>query len=221
MRRALEMEIEACDALLGLLRIHAAAEVHRWPAHLSGGLALAVDEEMERLEPIVRTLGMSYECLEAHAVAVIDRTTQSRFADVDGAFHLVACPVKVDVDLDPLRVALDRGDKVTREGATQVADALRTIVASLARSELLVYQKLALAGAEQPPDRILRFVDAYLANAWMQSPAPEPSLPSMLPVAVGYERRPSLAVPAAPGHAVAESTQVFRLDLDPSAMEDA
>ena len=221
MKRALEIDIEACDALLGLLRIHAAAEVHRWPSHLSGGLALAVDEEMERLEPVVRDLGMGYECLENHAVATINRTPQSRFSDVDGAFHLVACPVSIDVDLDPLRMALERGDQATRDEATKVAGALRTVVASLARSELLVCHKLCLAGAEQPAERVLRFVDTYLASAWVNSTAPEPALPSMLPVAVGYDPHPSLAAPAVPGHFAAESTEVFRLDLDLNALEDA
>lgn len=221
MRRALVIEIEACDALLGLLRVHAAAEVHRWPSHLSGGLALAVDEEMERLEPIVRELGTAYQCLEDHAVALIDRTPQSRFSDVDGAFHLVACPISIDIDLDPLRIALERGDQPTRDGAVEIATALRTVVASLARSELLVYHKLVLAGAEQPSDRILRFVDAYLATAWAGVSAPEPALPSMLPVAIGYEPHPSLAEAPAPGRLAAESTEVFRLDIDPSALEDA
>jgi hypothetical protein len=221
MRRALEIEIEACDALLGLLRVHAAAEVHRWPSHLSGGLALAVDDEMERLEPIVRELGVSYQCLEDHAVATIDRTPQSRFSDVDGAFHLVACPITIDIDLDPLRIALDRGDRPTRDGAIEVANALRTVVASLARSELLVYHKLLLAGAEQSADRVLRFVDAFLAEAWTAAPAPEPALPSMLPVAIGYEPHPSLAEIPAAGLRAAESTEVFRLDLDPSSLEDA
>lgn len=221
MGRALEIEIEACDALLGLLRIHAAAEVHRWPSHLSGGLALAVDEEMERIEPIVRTLGMSYECLEDHAVATVDRRPQSRFSDVDGAFHLVACPVSIAVDLDPLRVALDRGDRPTRDGAIAVAGALRTVIASLARSELLVYHRLFLAGAEQPADRVLRFLDAYLASAWVDGVAPEPSLPSMLPVAVAYDPHVPLAAPLAPGHPTAESTEVFRLDLDSNPPEDA
>jgi hypothetical protein len=221
MRRALEIDIEACDALLGLLRIHAAAEVQRWPSHLSGGLALAVDEEMERLEPVVRDLGMGYECLENHAVATINRTPQSRFSDVDGAFHLVACPVSINVDLDPLRMALERGDQATRDEATKVAGALRTVVASLARSELLVCHKLCLAGAEQPAERVLRFVDSYLASAWVNTSAPEPALPSMLPVAVAYDPHPSLAAPAVPGRFAAESTEVFRLDLDPNALEDA
>ena len=220
MRRALEIEIEACDALLGLLRVHAAAEVHRWPSHLSGALALAVDVEIERLEPIVRTLGLSYECLEAHAVATIDRTPQSRFADVDGAFHLVACPVTVRIDLDPLRMALERGDPPTRAEAARVAEALRTVVASLARSELLVYHRLVLAGVEQPAERVLRFVDAYLAGAWSGGAAPEPALPSLLPVAIGYDPHPSLADLPQLGHLAAESTEVFRLDLDPSPSED-
>ena len=221
MRRALEMEIEACDALLGLLRVHAAAEVHRWPSHLSGALALAIDDEIERLQPIVRELGMSYECLEEHAVATVDRRPQSRFSDVDGAFHLVACPISIDIDLDPLRIALERGDRPTRDGAIEVANALRTVVASLARSELLVYHKLILAGAEQPADRVLRFIDAYLANAWPQASGPDPALPSMLPVALGYDSHPLLSEAPSAGHLTAESTEVFRLDLDPSALEDA
>jgi hypothetical protein len=220
MQRALVIEVEACDALLGLLRIHAAAEVHRWPSHLSGNLSLAVDEEMERLEPLVRDLGMGYECLEDHAVAIINRTPQSRFADVDGAFHLVACPVAIDIDLDPLRMALERGDEATRADAMEVAKAVRTVVASLTASELLVYQKLTLAGVEQPADRALRFIDAFLAPAWAGGAAPEPSLPSMLPVAIAYEAHPSLAAPAVPGGLTAESTEVFRLDLDPNALED-
>lgn len=221
MRRALEIEIEACDALLGLLRIHAAAEVHRWPSHLSGGLSLAVDDEMERLEPIVRDLGIAYQCLEDHGVATIDRTPQSRFSDVDGAFHLVACPIVIDIDLDPLRIALDRGDQPTREGAIEVANALRTVLASLARSELLVYHKLLLAGAEQPADRALRFADAYLAAAWAGEPAPEPALPSMLPVAIGYDPHPALSEVSPGAGRTAESTEVFRLDLDPNSLEDA
>lgn len=220
MRRALEFEVEACDALLGLLRVHAAAEVHRWPAHLSGSLAQAVDHEMERLEPIIRTLGLSYECLEAHTVAIVDRRAQSRFSDVDGAFHLAACPVSVDVDLEPLRMALERGDEAARHEAVEVANAIRTLVASLARSELLVCHRLVLAGVEQPPDRVLRFVDAYLASAWANGPLPDPALPSMLPVAIGYEPHPLLADAFTLGATAAESTEVFRLELDPDGLED-
>jgi hypothetical protein len=219
MKRALHMEIEPCDALLGLLRVHAAAEVNRWPAHLSGALSVAVEHEMQRLDPIVRNLGVSYECLEARAVATLDRRPLSRFSDVDGAFHLVACPIVILIDLDPLRMALDRGDAPTRDGAVQVADALRTVVASIARSELLVCHKLFLAGVEQPADRVLRFIDAFLANAWPTA-GPEPSLPSMLPVAIAYEAHPPLEVPRSGAHLTADSTEVFRLDLDPGAIED-
>ena len=221
MRRALEMEIEACDALLGLLRMHAAAAVHRWPSHLSGAIAIAIDDEIERLDPIVRELGMSYECLEEHAVATIDRRPQSRFSDVAAAFQLVACPISIDIDLDPLRMALERGDRPTRDGAIEVANALRMVVASLARSELLVYHKLILGDVEQPADRVLRFIDAYLANAWPQSSGPDPALPSMLRGEIGYDSHPLLSEAPAASHLTAESTEVFRLDFDPNALEDA
>lgn len=212
MRRSLELDLEACDALLGLLRLHAASEVHRWPAHLSGNLALAVDSEMSRIDETVRLLGVGYERLEARGVATLDRTPMSRFSDVDGAFHLVACPITIDLDLDPLRVALDRGDPETREVAVAVAHALRTVLSAVAESELLVCRRLLLAGAEQPPDRVLRFVDAYLAPAWPGGHKPEASLPSMLPVALGYEPHPSLADVSTSAHANAESTAVFRLE---------
>ncbi len=221
MRRALEMEIEACDALLGLLRVHAAAEAHRWPSHLSGTIAIAIDDEIERLDPIVSELGMSYECLEAHAVARIDRRPRSRFSDVAAAFRLVACPISIDIDLDPLRVALERGDRPTRDGAIDVANALRRVVASLARSELLVYHKLILAGVEQPADRVLRFIDTHLADAWPRSSGPDPALPSMPGGAIGYESHPLLSEAPAGTHISAESTEVFRLDFDPNALEDA
>ena len=212
MRRSLELDLEACDALLGLLRLHAASEVHRWPAHLSGVLMSAVADEMDRVEATVRTLGMAYEHLESRGVATLDRTPQSRFSDVDKAFHLVACPVALDLDLDALRVALERGDAETREEAVRLSHALRTVIASVAESELLVCRRLLLAGAEQPTDRVLRFVDAYLASAWPVGSKPQASLPSMLPVALGYEVHPSLTDVSTSAHASGDSTAVFRLD---------
>lgn len=218
MRRSLELDLEACDALLGLLRLHAASEVHRWPAHLSGRLVNAVEDEVARIEPTVRDLGMAYEHLEAHGVATLDRTPQSRFSDVDEAFHLVACPVAIDLDLDALRVALDRGDQGTHDEAVQLSHAVRTVIASVADSELLVCRRLLLAGAEQPPDRVLRFVDAYLAAAWPVGPKPQASLPSMLPVALGYELHPSLTDVSPGTQSAGDSTAVFRLEGD---LEDA
>ncbi len=214
MRRSLELDLEACDALLGLLRLHAASEVHRWPAHLSGVLVSAVADEMDRIEETVRTLGMAYEHLESHGVATLDRTPQSRFSDVDEAFHLVACPVALALDLDALRVALDRGDADTRDEAVRLSHALRTVIASVAESELLVCRRLLLAGAEQPPDRVLRFVDAYLASAWPVGAKPQASLPSMLPVALGYEVHPSLTDVSTSAHSGGDSTAVFRLDAE-------
>ncbi len=220
MRRSLQLELESCDALHGLLRINAAAEVQRWPAHLSGGLAMAIEHEMARLESTVRTLGECYECLEAHGVATIDRAPLSRFSDVDGAFHLVACPISVDVDLEPARVALDRGDVETRAAAATLAVALRTLIASIARSELLVCRRLVLGGAEQPPDRVLRFVDAYLAPAWANSEAPDPALPSMLPVAVAYD---PTAVRAAVDIELVEEVlnpELFHLETSPGHLPE-
>ena len=177
MTRPLAMIVEPSDALMGLLRMKAAAEAGRWPLDLSMRLRGTVEAEVQRLSELVEGVGVCIQHAEAHGVARVDRRPQSRFSDVDGALHLMACAFEVNVDLDNIKLALERGDGPTREGAQHLAASIRRLLLALVRSDLLNCPRLLLSGVEQPPDRALRFYDAYLARAWEGGALPELPLP--------------------------------------------
>jgi hypothetical protein len=177
MARPLAFALEPSDVLLALLRIRAAAEAGRWPIGVSARFAAATSREFASLEPCVRAIGVCYSELEARRVAVVDRTPQSRFSDIDGALHLAACSVDVALELEHVRVAVDRGDRAVRENGRLLASALRQLLWYAVQSDLLVCARMILGGAEVSPDRVLEYVDSYLASAWHPGAAPVPPAP--------------------------------------------
>lgn len=222
------MSLEPSDAFLALLRMKAASEAGRWPAQLSGRFRGHVEREFAALESTVRTLGVCYAALEDRGIATVDRAPHSRFGDIDSAIHLGACPIEVSVDMDHLKVALERGDRNTRENMATLASSLRMALWYAVRTDLLVCNHLQRSGEELTPDAALRFVDAYLVAAWSGSEPPQPPLPSD---ELGEELAPSggLHTPAPPGSEALlpnqDSTAVFRVEslgeLDPGLFADA
>lgn len=176
MARELTLSLEPADAVVGLLRLRAAQEAARWPTELSSRIRAAVDREFAQLEPFVRVVGVCYEKLEERGVARVDRSPPSRFDDVNNAMHLASCPTSVSLDLEHLRLALERGDAPARESAGILATSLRMLLWYLVRTDLLVCPRLTLQGADQPPERALRFVDAFLSAAWRPGAPPDPPL---------------------------------------------
>ncbi|MFO0603683.1 MAG: hypothetical protein U0324_10945 [Polyangiales bacterium] len=216
MARPLAFALEPSDVFLALLRLRAAAEAGRWPVGVSARFAAAAGREFAGLEPCVRAIGVCYSELEARRVAVVDRAPQSRFADVDGALHLAACSIDVALELDHVRVAVDRGDRAVRDNGRLLASALRQLLWYAVHSDLLVCSRMMLGGAETSPDRVLEYVDSYLASAWPPGAAPEPPAPGA--VDADDEHEPIAAHPpehtALPFH---ESTAVFHPDRQSGA----
>ncbi len=218
------MSLEPSDAFLALLRLKAASEVGRWPAQLSGRFRASLDREFASLESAVRTLGVCYADLEERGIAAVDRAAHSRFGDIDSAIHLGACPIAVSVDLDHLKVALERGDRGTRASMASLASSLRMALWYAVRTDLLVCTQLQRSGEDLTPDAALRFVDAYLSAAWAGGDAPQPPLPSPELGAAGGLHTPSApASDSLPPHQ--ESTAVFKLEslgsLDPELFAEA
>lgn len=224
MSRHLAVSLEPSDAFLALLRLKAASEVGRWPAQLSGRFRASLDREFASLESAVRTLGVCYADLEERGIATVDRAAHSRFGDIDSAIHLGACPIGVSVDLDHLKVALERGDRGTRASMASLASSLRMALWYAVRTDLLVCTQLQRSGEDLTPDAALRFVDAYLSAAWAGGDAPQPPLPSPELGAAGGLHTPSPpASDSLPPHQ--ESTAVFKLEslgsLDPELFAEA
>lgn len=218
------MSLEPSDAFLALLRLKAASEVGRWPAQLSGRFRASLDREFASLESAVRTLGVCYADLEERGIATVDRAAHSRFGDIDSAIHLGACPIGVSVDLDHLKVALERGDRGTRASMASLASSLRMALWYAVRTDLLVCTQLQRSGEDLTPDAALRFVDAYLAAAWAGGEAPQPPLPSPeIGVAGGLHTPSPPASDSLPPHQ--ESTAVFKLEslgsLDPELFAES
>jgi hypothetical protein len=211
MARSLAFALEPSDVFLALLRIRAAAEAGRWPVGISPRFASATSREFAALEPCVRAIGVCYSELEARRVAVVDRTPQSRFSDIDGALHLAACSIDVALELDHVRVAVERGDRAVRENGRLLASALRQLLWYAVQSDLLVCSRMILSGAEVSPDRVLEYIDSYLASAWHPGAPPEPPTPGLptaesdhAPIATSVTEHTAL-----PFH---ESTEVFRAE---------
>ncbi|MFO0629124.1 MAG: hypothetical protein U0325_26345 [Polyangiales bacterium] len=228
MSRHLAVSLEPSDAFLALLRLKAASEVGRWPAQLSGRFRGSLEREFASLESAVRTLGVCYADLEERGIASVDRAAHSRFGDIDSAIHLGACPIAVSVDLDHLKVALERGDRGTRASMASLASSLRMALWYAVRTDLLVCTHLQRSGEDLTPDAALRFVDGYLAAAWAGGDAPQPPLPTPeivaeLPGAGGmHTPSPPPADSLLPHQ---ESTAVFKLEslngLDPDLFAEA
>lgn len=222
MSRHLAVSLEPSDAFLALLRLKAASEVGRWPAQLSGRFRGTVEREFAAMESTVRTLGVCYADLEERGIATVDRAAHSRFGDIDSAIHLGACPIEVSVDMDHLKVALERGDRDTRASMATLASSLRMALWYAVRTDLLVCIQLQRSGEDLTPDAALRFVDAYLVAAWSGAEPPQPPLPSP---ELGAELSPAGAfhTPPPPGEGALlpnqESTAVFKVEslgeLDP------
>lgn len=213
MSRLLAFTLEPCDALLALLRLRATSEAGRWPAQLSGRLRASLAEEFAAIEATVRTLGACYTDLEERGIAAIARPPHSRFGDVDGAMLLASFPIEVAVDLDHLKVALERGDAATRRSAAGIAGSLRMILWYAVRTDLLLCPRLQRSGEELTPDAALRFLDAYLAAGWQGAEPPQPPLPARAATPLWgtlfSAPPPIVAADALPGQ---ESTAVFRAE---------
>lgn len=210
MPRLLAFSLEPSDALQALLRLKAAVEAGRWPRELSMRFAQSIEHEFGRMEECVRVIGVCYADLEERRVAEINRAPQSRFADVDGALHLGSCAIDVSLDLEYIRVAVERGDHLAKESARSLATSLRSLLWYAVNTELLVCSRLVMGTGDAPPDRALRFVDGFLAAAWRPGAPPDPPLPSLAP---RYEERApvSFAAEHADGESLrgGESTAVF------------
>jgi len=209
MARPLAFALEASDVFLALLRIRAAAEAGRWPVGISARFAASTSREFAALEPCVRAIGVCYSELEARRVAVVDRAPQSRFSDIDGALHLAACSIDVALELDHVRVAVDRGDRAVRENGRLLASALRQLLWYAVQSDLLVCSRMMLSGAEVSPDRVLEYIDSYLGNAWHPGAPPEPPAPG-LPEGDGDHAPVASSAPEHTALPFRESTAVFR-----------
>lgn len=220
MPRMLSIAIEPSDVLLALLRLRASSEAGRWPRGVSKRFMASTEREFVRIEPCVRAIGVCYAALEERSVAELDRRPQSRFADVDGALHLAACAIEIGVDLDHLRMAVERGDAEVHDSAASLAGALRSVLWYAVHSDLLVCPLALLGGADVGPDRALVFVDAYLAGAWLHARPPDPPLPHELP-AVDSQRAPIALDDHAP-LPFTESTAVFKQShsQDPPSIDD-
>lgn len=209
MPRALAFALEPSDVLLALLRIRAAMEAGRWPTGISTRFRTATDREFSLIEPCVRTIGVCYSELEDRGVASLDREPQSRFSDIDGALHLAACSIDVALDLDPLRMAVARGDRTVRETASRLAQALRQLLWYAVHSDMLVCSRMVFNDADLAPERALEFVDAYLEGAWRPGAPPEP--PSPIRETATDEHEPIAARPSErTGLPFVEPTAVFR-----------
>lgn len=215
MARMLSFAIEPSDVLLALLRLRASAEAGRWPRDVSARFRAATEREFQRLEPCVRAIGVCYVELEERSVAELDRRPQSRFADVDGALHLGACSIEIGVDLDHLRMAVDRGDASVRESAATLATALRNVLWYAVHSDLLVCPLALLGGSDVGPERALVFVDAYLAGAWSHSRPPDPPLP-LDPIVAEITRASHSLDDDHPRLPFSEATAVFKPMADGS-----
>ncbi len=209
MTRMLSFSIEPSDVLLGLLRLRASAEAGRWPRDVSPRFRAAMEREFQRIEPCVRAIGVCYAELEERRVAELDRRPQSRFADVDGALHLAACSIEIGLELDHLRMAVDRGDDGVRESAASLSTALRNVLWYAVHSDLLVCPLALLSGAEVGPERALVFLDAYLAGAWSPGRPPEPPMPGRDAPAGEGARAPIALDDDSQRLTFAESTAVF------------
>jgi hypothetical protein len=220
MARMLSLAIEPSDVLLGLLRLRASTEAGRWPRGVSKRFRASTEREFVRLEPCVRAIGVCYAALEERSVAELDRRPQSRFADVDGALHLAACSIEIGVDLDHLRMAVDRGDASVRESASSLATALRNVLWYAVHSDLLVCPLALLGGADVGPDRALVFIDAYLSGAWLHARPPDPPLPIESP-GTDSARAPIALDDHAP-LPFTESTAVFKQSSsqEPPSLDD-
>ncbi len=209
MARMLSFAIEPSDVLLALLRLRASAEAGRWPRDVSARFKAATEREFLRLEPCFRAIGVCYVELEERSVAELDRSPQSRFADIDGALHLGACSIEIGVDLDHLRMAVDRGDAGVRESAASLATALRNVLWYAVHSDLLVCPLALLGGADVGPERALVFFAAYLAGAWSHSRPPDPPLPRDAPISE-HSRAQHQLDDDHPRLPFSESTAVFK-----------
>lgn len=215
MSRLLAFSIEPSDAFLALLRLKASSEAGRWPAQLSGRFRAGLEREFAAVESAVRAMGVCYADLEERGIATIDRAPHSRFGDIDAAMHLGACPIAVAVDLDHLKVALERGDASTRRSTAGLATSLRMVLWYAVRTDLLLCVHLQRSGEDLTPDMALRFVDGYLVAAWKGSEPPEPPLPSpevsaeVMTGAVYHTPLPLADGASLPGQ---ESTAVFNAD---------
>lgn len=223
MSRLLAFALEPSDALLALLRLKATSEAGRWPAQLSGRFRAALEREFASMEGAVRTLGACYADLEERGIAAVARAAHSRFGDIDAAMHLGSYPIEVAVDLDHLKVALERGDVATRQSTAGLATSLRMILWYAVRTDLLLCTRLQRSGEDLTPDAALRFVDGYLVAAWKGAEPPQPPLPSRDALgdngAVFHTPVPISGGPldALPGQ---ESTAVFNADtLGANALE--
>lgn len=208
MARLLTFGLEPSDVLSGLLRLRAAIDAGRWPHDVSPKLRGAIDREFARLEECVRALGLCYAELEERRVADINRAPQSRFTDVDGALHLPACSLEVAMDLDHLRMAVDRGDRPVRESAASLATALRHLLWYIVHSDLLVCPRMLLSGADVNPERVLTFIDVFLGGAWRPGLPPDPPMPAHEPKVGEHGSLPGLEAPGL--LPLSESTAVFR-----------
>lgn len=215
MSRLLAFALEPSDAFLALLRMKASSEAGRWPAQLSGRFRAALEREFAALESTVRAMGVCYADLEERGIATIDRAPHSRFGDIDAAMHLGACPIEVAVDLDHLKVALERGDATTRRSTAGLATSLRMVLWYAVRTDLLQCLRLQRSGEELTPDMALRFLDGYLVAAWRGSEPPQPPLPSPdlasdSPPGVIYHT--PLPMPDGGSLPAQESTAIFNAD---------
>lgn len=191
MSRPLAFALEPSDVFLALLRLRAAGEAGRWPTSVSPRFATSLAREFGELEAAVRAIGVCYVELEARRVAVIDRAPQSRFADIDGALHLAACAIDVGLELDHVRVAVDRGDRAVRENGRLLASALRQLLWYTVHTDLLVCSRMMVGGSEVSPDRVLEYVDSYLAGAWASGAAPVPPPPGAIASEIHPARGPA------------------------------
>lgn len=224
MARSLELNVEPADAFSALLRLKATMEAGRCPPELSTTFRQSVEAEFAHLEDAVRTLGVCLAQLEESGLASLDRGALSRFGDINNALHLVALPASLTVDLDVVRVALDRGDPDTRSQASTVATAVRALLWYASHTDLLICTQLILASAEVPPDRALRYVDAQWGAAWAPGPAPQPPDPRRgrggsgagsldLRSALTPAAPMPLVRPVSPASLAGESTAVMRSPL--------
>lgn len=215
MSRLLAFTLEPSDAFLALLRLKASSEAGRWPAQLSGRFRASLEREFATVESCVRAMGVCYADLEERGIATIDRAAHSRFGDIDAAMHLGACPIEVAVDLDHLKVALERGDATMRRNTAGIATSLRMVLWYAVRTDLLLCIRLQRSGEDLTPDTALRFLDGYLVAAWKGSEPPQPPLPSpeiqseVPPGGVYHTPLPLADGASLPSH---ESTAVFNAD---------
>jgi hypothetical protein len=177
MARSLSFHLEASDVLFSILRLHACDEAQRWPRDVSAVFRKEIQQEFVRLEPCVRTLGVCYAELEKQHVAELSRRSNSRFTDIDSALHLAGCSIEVAANLEAIRVGLQRADVASAEGMAGLASALRTVLWYAVHTDLLVCPRARIDDGELSPERMLSYVDAYLAEAWGRRAPATPPMP--------------------------------------------